>query len=407
MRLHKNSISLHTECRYRRKRCVWFKNSDKICERCSKAGIECHPLKDKSELIPLTTQGDADELQCWEATISLLDSELEELEIMKSNLEQSLIRKKHLPIEWDLTLTNGTLILETPIRTMEELVMFSQASLRYLSPFTGLFNKQPIRFESMSMSITIGVSSLIQRHEMLNSRRKRFAMLEYDPENSSARPSTIADHRAVVDLLIPMYMEQHNSITGLLHEPTFCKYYHSLDDPLDDALILAVSIDALMVLRNFTCYTPSEKCILAEIFYERCKDKLFDMYDDPTKKLQVIVITSLLPLYVADVLLKCLEANRMVNVALLACADLAKDCDKMTPVEAITFQRNYFHLETNNRMHKMLYEDKVDFTVVPTGRFEFQVLDDESEKTKRYMHLYNHIFRLIGSHYISSIVVCN
>ncbi|KAI8144943.1 hypothetical protein BJV82DRAFT_63596 [Fennellomyces sp. T-0311] len=392
------------ECRYRRKKCVRREDNEKICERCLKLDIDCHPLKNKNEIIPLTIQEDDHEIRSWATIINQLETELKELEIVKANLEQCLIRRKHpRPNEWQLSITNGIVKLETPIRTMEELVMFSQASLRYLSPFAGMFNKQPVRFESMPISVPIGVSSVLQRHEMLKQRRKRFTMIEYNSSNQSTQIPSVSNYHAIMDFLIPAYLKHQNAITGLLHESTFREYYRNLDDPMEDPLALAVCVDALVALRNLIGYTPSERCVLAEVFYERCRDKLFDMYDDPNKKLQVVVISSLLPMYVGNVLLNCLEANRIIAIALLICADLTKDFDKMTPVEAVVFQRNYFHLETCSRMHKMLYEDKVDFAVVQ-GHFELKVLDDEPEKTKMFMRLYNHIFRLVGSRYISEIV---
>ncbi|KAI8144970.1 hypothetical protein BJV82DRAFT_606941, partial [Fennellomyces sp. T-0311] len=389
------------ECKRARKGCIWKNAEIQVCNRCSKLKHDCVSVDDKS-IVPSVLHDDDQDLQTLWCIIIGLESEMQQMEATKTMVEQTLINNQHKdPVEWELSVTNGTMRLETPIRTMEELAMFAQASLRYLSPFSGMFNKHSIRFESPSISLTLGLSSVIQRHEMLNPRRKRYAMLS---RRSNSAPETPAfDYRAIINHLVLIYLEHHNSVIGLVHQPTFLKYYRSLDDPLDSALTLAVCVDALARLRHLLKQSPSEVCFLSETFYSRCKGLLFDMYDDPAKKLEVIVVTSLLQQYLSDVLLNFIEANRLTTVALLACADLANCVNEMTPVERVLFQRNYFQLEVLNRTFKMLYEDKIDFAM-PMDMIEMEVLDDEPEKTKMYMSLANHILRLLGSRFVSTIV---
>ncbi|KAI8144968.1 hypothetical protein BJV82DRAFT_667505 [Fennellomyces sp. T-0311] len=152
---------------------------------------------------------------------------------------------------------------------------------------------------------------------------------------------------------------------GLVHQPTFLEYYRRLDNPTNDALVLAICVDALPQIRHMLKYNSSEIRALIDIFYDRCRDLLFDMYDDPTKKLQIIMTTTLLQQYVSDVVLNFAEARLIISLALL---------------------RHYFRLEMLNRTHRLLEEYKIDFTM-STSMEMMEVLDDEPEKTKEYMLL--------------------
>ncbi|KAI8144969.1 hypothetical protein BJV82DRAFT_606935 [Fennellomyces sp. T-0311] len=382
----------------RHKKCVWKDYNAELCNRCVKLGIACNSMSVKS-ITPTPVKTDTPEMQDMWTTIEQLGTEMQQLEVMKA----SLVTKQQPPhMEWQLSITNGVLKLETPIQTIEELVMFSQASMRYLSPFSGLFNKQPIQFESKSISLTHGLSYIMHRHEMLKPRRKRFEILGYNDNNQIIRRSTHTS-RSTIDYLVSMYLRHYNNAIGMLHQPTFPKYYQDLDDPWDSALALAVCVDALARIRHLLVYSPDEACILSEVFYSRCKDLLFDMYEDQTQRLQIVVVTSLLLQYLSDVLLNHLEANRLATVALLICADLENCVSRMTPVERILFQRNYFHIKMSDRSFKMLYEDKIDFTK-SISMPEMEVLDDEPEKTKWYVCMVNNTLRFLGSRYISDMM---
>ncbi|KAI8144873.1 hypothetical protein BJV82DRAFT_606563 [Fennellomyces sp. T-0311] len=387
-------------CKTLRKKCVRQNGDTGECDRCIKKGEKCvteseaSSLSDSSELS--ITEDSGSELQDWCAVVAELDSKIGAIE---ADLEQSLVQvKRQAPVEWKLGLLNGTIQLETPIRTMEELFIFTQASIRYLSPFSGLFIQRPVRFQSTSISISLGVSSEVQRKELINPRRSRFSTLDYNKEFTKLSASF--DHRIVVNGLVMLYLEHYNPCTGFLHRPTFLQQYYALDDPMDSALTIAVCIDALFTLLHMLTYTPDEIRMLADMFYIRCRDLLFDMYDDPKQKLNVVLVTSLIQKYVADVRLNDLEANRLVTIGLLVCTDLAQYRTNLTPVEWVLFQRSYFRLKVSNLSHTVIHNSEIDISV-PEEIKDMDVLDDESEKTKKSIRMTNEIIRLIGSPYIS------
>ncbi|KAI8144967.1 hypothetical protein BJV82DRAFT_606934 [Fennellomyces sp. T-0311] len=361
--------------------------------------IDCVSLDNHKTNTELTSSGNYDELQSWWTTVDQLETQMQELEVMKTRLQQDSAARQQPQLEWQLSITNGVLRLETPIRNVEELAQFSKASMRYLSPFTGFFTRQPIRFESQSISLTLGLTAAMQRHDMLKPRRRQLALLDY---NDSSQHSTQIS-RSTIDHLVSIYLRHYNSIYGAVHQPTFLQHYHSMDDPMNSALTLGVCVDAIVRVHHQLNYSANKLCLLGKLFYNRCKDLLFDLYEDPRQKLKVVIVTSLLSQYLIIMHLNYIEANHLVTMALRVCPDLIRCHGGTTPVERVLFQRHYLHLEMLSRVLKMLHEEKVDFTK-PTGIEVMEALDDEPEKTKVYMAMSNHIFRLLGSPYVSDMM---
>ena len=337
-------------------------------------------------------------MQNWDTTLDALNSTMKQLErkVAQIRWESSL--------EWNLSFVNGTLQLDTPIQSMEELFMFTQASMRYLSPFSGLFMKQPVRFDSTVVSITFGVSTVIQREELLKPRkRKRFWSLSHSHNNSFTELSAV-NYRPIIDRLVMLYLERYNPYLGLIHRPTFLAHYYSMDNLMNSAVTLAICIDTLIKARHLIKYTSYEIGMLAELFYTRCRELLFAMYDDPARKVEIVVATSLITQYVSDLLLNHLESNRLTSIAKLLCSELASRRDQLTPVQWVLLQRNHVNLEFYYRQYQVVYEDKVNFPLLSLYG-DLEVLDDEPEETRTSIHLINEVFRFVGSPYISALMV--
>ncbi|KAI8144953.1 hypothetical protein BJV82DRAFT_667492 [Fennellomyces sp. T-0311] len=335
------------------------------------------------------------ELEIWWDEVNQLETELEQVEALSRGgyLEDNFKE----PV-WQLSVTNGYIQLDTTIRSMDEMLIYKQASIKYLSPFIGLFkHKVQIQFESTSISVPLGSNILMQRRAALRPRPKKYV---FDSSNAESLP--LFDYRAIIDTLIPLYLKSVAVVSGLLHAPTFLEYYQKLDDPLNDPIILAVCVDALVTIR-LDQYSTKEKRVLAETFYNKCRDKLFDMYDDSAYKFKAVITTSFLLTYLMDMLLNYVEARRLVTVAVLICSDLEKKYNDMDPVERILYQRHRMNLEMAVRTFSLIFEDKMDYTVTDR-KVEFDILDDEPEETREHIAIYNHIFRLIGHPYITTVL---
>ncbi|KAI9498819.1 hypothetical protein BDB00DRAFT_799640 [Zychaea mexicana] len=413
-------------CKLHRKRCAWSCSNTRTCERCSSLDIECIQSDECSELldegIDFKAQDGYEEVQTWSHDVDRLHSDLLELQSKKDDLERfmSMARmqqqqeqrlqqtKQQQQPEWQLSIVNGFLQLETPIQTIQELNQFTQASIQYLSPFAGLFKQEPLCFDSTSVSTALGLGVLLQRTLISRPRKKPFSMIDYsntdtNSTHGSAAPPAFLDYRAIMEYIIPPYLEHYNTVLGLVHAPTFLKHYRSLDNPLESLVVLAVCIDALSSCPHIVTYTAMQRRIIIEDLYNKYKELLFELYEDPTRKLEVIISTSLVEGYLTDTLLRPFESRRLVYVAILICAELEKEEHEMDRVERVLFQRHHAYLEMCTRAFDMFFDDKVNFSV-PEKMRVLEVLDDEPEKTKQFTRLYNHIFALIGAPYISTIM---
>ncbi|KAI9260730.1 hypothetical protein BDA99DRAFT_560790 [Phascolomyces articulosus] len=421
-------------CRLRRRKCVWSKNAS-TCDRCAKLELECLPTdenkvaREHEELMP---QDGDEELERWHNDVNHLELELHKMETLTgihhnaSGQWASALTtlsgapptptdsqdSSHDEPQWQMSVINGHFRLETAIQSIDELKLYTEASLRYLSPFGELFNKNiPIQFESTSISISVASQVVIQRHAVTKPRKVCFAQklmenndkrINQQYKNHSDYPCPLVDYRSIVEYLVPLYIKHKIPYSGGLHVPSFRRYYDSLADPLSNPVILAICVDALVSLHQLVRYSAVEGRLLAEVLYYRCKEMLFDMYDDPTRRLEVIMVTSFLQSYVMDILLNYAEARRLVTVALLACSELEGSYMKMTPVERILYQRHRLVLEMANRTFDIYFEGRMDYRVDGGfGIIELEALDDELDLTKQYVRLYNQLILLVCTPHVS------
>ncbi|KAI8137078.1 hypothetical protein BJV82DRAFT_583966 [Fennellomyces sp. T-0311] len=386
-------------CRSRRKKCIWRKGQLQ-CDRCSKFNVvECIPIdgspdsSDNGE--PIAQDGDK-ELQEWCTDIFQMETELQQMEGLLDALSngRKLLSYSGQEVgepEWQLSVVNGHVRLESTIQSIDELLLYTQASLRYLSPFELFFEKELVHFENTSISVPLASVKIIQRH--ITKPRKKF-VLDYE---------RFTDYGKEADRLVTAYFKHYNGIAGLLHEPTFLKYYHALDDVLDSALVLAVCVDATHAVRQQLNYSSRERRHLADYFYVKCKDLLFDLYDDPERRLEAIMCTSFVQTYLTEMVLDCAEARRLASVALLICADLDAQSATLGLVDRTIYARHRIYLEIYNRTYDMLLEEKLDFSVSPV-KVRFTALDDEPETLRRYIEMTNYVFDFYSIPYIAKLL---
>lgn len=214
---------------------------------------------------------------------------------------------------WKLSIVNGTVRLETSIRSIDELLQFSQASFRYLSPFSSLFANESVVFESTSAHVVSTALRLVSRQSLRQSRMKLLPV----------KLPIVYDYRPIIDKLVNLHIECHKNRIPLLHAPTFMTYYRSLDDPFKSPVVMAVCVNMLGSFRRGIDYTAQEKRQLSDFFYQKCRDLLLDMFDDPDRRLETVITISLLITYVSLIRLEFAEARRLATIASL----IAKDID--------------------------------------------------------------------------------
>ncbi|KAI8139919.1 hypothetical protein BJV82DRAFT_625491 [Fennellomyces sp. T-0311] len=341
--------------------------------------IACHPCETK-EALPMRDGNQ--ELQRWQQQMAQLDSETNTLHTQITNLEPVSTKS------WDLCVIDGNVHLETPIRSLDELLRYNQASIRYLSPFQQLFRREHIQFKGVSTSVALASTGLIIR----------YATPRNQPRHIMYHGLAEMAHKWM-DSLVDLYMERFNPYVGLLHRQSFLEHYHGLDDPLSSAIALAVCVDTIAYFYPQLEYSMQEKRDVAEFFYVCCRDKLLEMYDDPSQQLEAVISTNLLMQYLMDVLLEFAEARRLITIALLVCHDL--EFQELSLVQNALFQRARSDLQICMCNIDLIVDDKFDYSRVQYQRIF--VLDDEPQSTRVYFTMWKHILEFVGSRYATTL----
>lgn len=294
---------------------------------------------------------------------------------------------------WKLSIVDGTVRLETSIRSIDELLQFSQASFRYLSPFSSLFANESVVFESTSAHVVSSALRLVSKQSLRHSRMRLLPV----------ELPIMYDYRSIIDKLVNLHIECHSNRIPLLHAPTFMTYYRSLDDPLKSPVVMAVCVNMLGSFRRGIDYTAQEKRQLSDFFYQKCRDLLLDMFDDPERRLETVITISLLVTYVSLIRLQFAEARRLATIASLIAKDIeSSGLDHMQKFERAMFQRHRVHVEHNMKMLSMLLDETDDH--IPCGD-PMEALEDESKENHEFIGALNHLGRLAQSPYIHQTMV--
>ncbi|KAI7850297.1 hypothetical protein BDC45DRAFT_518495 [Circinella umbellata] len=473
-------------CQATRKKCIWpqqqhnatqTNNSNNInvsCIRCAKSRFQCIPSDTTNKLGPnFEPQGTIDgqpELQQWQHQLDDIESNFKK---MKDNVQDLLpttttttTRNKDnnsKKLEWNLFISNdGYVRLGTTIKSLDELLLYSQASMRYLSPFNGIFETEPIRLENSTASIAITSMSylfrvindkLAQNHpHYIASNKSAWKAIEttttttmwtdnYNMTINNANHHDDNFYKTQMEKLINLYFEHINPVFGLLYEPTFRMYYKSFDNPLKCPIALSLCVETAVILRSCASLSSIESRHFADYFFYKSKDILTDIFDDPQRPLEtVMTITFLLP-YLFHVRMNCIEARLYVTISLLLCNRLEKqfnqdnngddndDCQQqqqqqqhpyhnyhnnnnkinknemmMDPmVGKVMFQRHQIEILISQRLIDLYLHGQVDFNTVITTT-NIPILENEPQSVNEHYTVHNAILKLFKTRYMSTLL---
>ncbi|KAK4513630.1 RPA43_OB domain-containing protein [Mucor velutinosus] len=391
-------------CKQRRRKCERFYEHDS-CERCVKMKKKCIPqdLQYKGESSAEEYDDGDVENQTSNVELDQLYGQIRDLEKQLQSLELDLQQEKALikkEPRWDIRFVNGELRLETEIRNLEELMMYGRSAIRYLSPFGNTFQTKSLIFERKSLSFVKTAMQLVT--------------IAYDISNpdSVSSPKAISRRFAIgvpaflkpqslVRRLIYNYFSCFNDTVPILHEPTFMNHVWSLDNPMEDPVVLAVCTSAAIVTCKHNFLNSFEKRYFSEYFYEQSINKLVDMFDDPDKALEsVLIINLMLPFMMQT--LRVSEAHKWVSMALLLCKNLQTEnpgCTKggpglprMTRIKYALIHRNSVLCECAMAMIDFVKCDKRN--EIEPNNVQFDILPDETRKTKNIIKMFNQILGL-------------
>ncbi|KAI7849016.1 hypothetical protein BDC45DRAFT_574309 [Circinella umbellata] len=474
-------------CRKRQKGCFWPSNSN-ICVRCAKYNVDCivvsRSKNGKQDEREFNDAGDSnnsdgcyDDLMPKEYVENSLEKwryQVQQLEIEIANAEKAIRYYRHLykeknsnnnsdpgsngyrikqreqkHMEWKLTVENGLLKLHTSINTMEELLIYNRASLRYLSPFQALFK----RSNPSASTTTIKFANSIFSTVILRAFRFLFAQAVHNPPdqkncvlvaddpyddelvnnypnitaaniNVSALlssplqlPSVVPSNiREIIDQLVRIYIEHKNPTHAFLHTSSFIEYYNSpTTNPLMCPVTLALCTDTICTTRRLdeNMFPSTKRQYLAQFFYQRCKGFLADMFDDPYRRLETIITISFLKHYILFVRLRPLEARRLITISYLLCKDLNEEKEHHQSylsngggkggIDKVILkrlaERHLLHTESMLNMVSFISNETI-FKPQPTVTYLEKLPGEENDIVGFYIDINNRLIELSNNFYM-------
>lgn len=352
-----------------------------------------------------------------------------------------------IPQQWQFKIKNGQFQIETGIRNLSDLLLCfgkKMNNLSYLSPLSSYYSSSSDEDDLSSYSTPesyLGGSSglliqfgsntddtfipftakLLSRCAKIESKRTII--------NHSQAESLYSDYTVVIDRLIHTYFSCHNPLVPLFHERHFMAKYQNIINPMND--LLCVSIACLMCCSNscehFHFFSAKDKRQLADFFFSKAKSILLDQFDDPEKKLENVMAINLLARYL-HMTLKIKECRELVSLAYQICIDLSREYE----LDNLNFTQENIPLDpptppvspydvrirpfTDYDVNCVLYSRHITLTLSVQKFMEFltnstsdltrynlpywQIMEDESEDMRRYIHSQNWVFKLINHPFI-------
>ncbi|ORX48595.1 hypothetical protein DM01DRAFT_1338655 [Hesseltinella vesiculosa] len=326
------------------------------------------------------------------------------------------------PHAWNLTLANGRLSLDSPIRSDEDLQAYSSAFHRFLSPFSALFENTAFVYERIThaslLPRTIDMVSYGQRRKRAIRDRPLI-----DPANPRPNPLLAAILRGehgpieLIDRLVSAYMTCVNPAMPFLHEPTYLAAYRSRirNNPYADLLTMTLccSVGSSSCIHvNFTTY---ERRILADHFYSHAMRLLTDTFDEPEHRLETLMAINFINEY-HRMTMRVNEAQKWIAVASMIAADLAKDFGTLPrylskpdhlpsappkaagygppaltddPLRAMFLRHHFLAICHQKYLNLVLHRNADVWELL--NLFPLEITKDESETTYDFLSLMNHM----------------
>ncbi|KAG2208358.1 hypothetical protein INT46_003682 [Mucor plumbeus] len=323
-----------------------------------------------------------------------LEMQLQSLEL-SVHYEKTLIKKEP---HWELQCVDEKLRLTTEINSLEELMMYGNAAIRYLSPFGSVFQTKSIVFERMNISFVRRAMEIVSKSfNHINDSRSTSSPKTIS-KRFSAGVSAYWKPQSVVQRLIEIYFSCFNDIVPILHEPSFMEYYKSLEDPMLDPVILAVCTNSAISNCKHGFFNSYEKRYFSEYFFELSMEKLVDMFDDPEKALEsVLVINLLLPFMVTTS--RVTESFKWFSMATVLCGNLQKEYPDFARGDAYLPKMTRIKYSLIHRNSVLLFRDFITYDIrvkVKEHDLPFDILPDETAKTKAIFKIFNLLLKLVS-----------
>ncbi|ORZ17657.1 hypothetical protein BCR42DRAFT_412250 [Absidia repens] len=356
-----------------------------------------------------------------------------------------------LPKEWNLTIVNGHLRLETGINTLSDLLRYRQIQIetsmpiRYLSPL----NNTCIRFEMQEDTVAF----LLTQHEFFNqslnsppttdSHQMHLGHVPISSNDftaicpSSSMSNEIPAHfcdstmskmlsgttfdypNLLVDLLVRQYFQCYNPVLPFVHQSTFMAHYANqpLTNPTPSATIFDQQASIIsqqspitLAICCFMCityckhlnFTSHQKREYGEYYYVICRAQIDDLFDDPSphRQLEALISINLLHKFTTTTL-RLRDTRKLASLGFLLSVELLKHAAQpdsiLTDVEKELISRHAIIASYAFTMAEFICVKRID-DILP-AKVRFKILPGESEMTASMLELYTKMCDLVLDNY--------
>ncbi|KAI7891383.1 uncharacterized protein EV154DRAFT_508048 [Mucor mucedo] len=396
-------------CKQRRRKCERSSESEP-CQRCVKMRKTCVAQdetfeNESSDEDPFLECKNNVELEIISQQVKDLESELEHLEI-SLNQQRALVKKAEP--SWDIRCVDGQFRLESQIKTVEELMMYGTAAMRYLSPFGKTFGKTSLKFQRLNPSFIKSAMKMVSHFEFGGNNGKISAAVI--SQSFSTELFQFIQPRIFLDGLVDLFFKCFNTTFPMVHEPSFREHFRRLKDPMDDAITLAICSQAAVSTCEHSFFDSQEKRCVGEFFYQRAMDRLLEMFDDPDKALESLIVINLLQFFMT-VTLRVSDSQKWATIASLLASHLQQEYPECLSVDTslplhtrtkyATIQRNTAVADGILAFLDLVTRNRGDDFICIKGQFD--ILPDEPKAARGLLDAMNHTILLM--HHPASLIV--
>ncbi|KAI8977968.1 hypothetical protein BDB01DRAFT_726883 [Pilobolus umbonatus] len=370
-------------CKQRRRKCE-RPIPTSSCLRCTHLHKICLPMTDDE---PEISYEDIELLEMMRHQASDLEHELQQME--------KLVHQQSY--QWDIDIVNGEIILNTKITSLEELMSYGHSVIRYLSPFGNTFRTTSLVFQKIRPSLLSTAMDVIKKISREEHNRKNKPVVYCITQFS--------EHHSVTEALVDTYFRCIHECMPLLHEPSYRRHYRTLTNPLDDPITLAICVHVLSTPCKHAKYSMSEKRYMGEFYYGKCMQKLVEMFDEPGKELESVIVINLILIFMA-MTLRINECHRWADINIMIARGLKTDHPNYSRgqmygmddrVKYAVMHRNILAAEIVTIVVASVtgsYDDYLlDMWFGITQRVDLDILPDESHYAKTNLRMLNAILQ--------------
>ncbi|KAI9477795.1 MAG: hypothetical protein EXX96DRAFT_568259 [Benjaminiella poitrasii] len=391
-------------CKQRRRKCEKTKETEP-CNLCMKMKRKCIPGDvllesdhDKDNLISLS---DTSELVSLYEDVELLEKQLQLLEVNLDSYRQlGSLKQQHEP-QWDIELTmDGRFRLLSKLKSLDELMLYGQCAIRYLSPFGHTFQKTTLVFELTQPSL---LKSAIQFVHRLQLEESNDISTKETSRYFLSRFLQLIDPRTFVKQLVDIYFHCNNDMLPAVHEPSFRKHFDKLTDPIEDPITLAICTTSAVLTCKHSMFSTYEKRCVGEYFYQLCMRKLVDMFDDPDKALDSVIVVNILQVFMIFTL-RINECKKWSAIATLLINNVIAENEGcltndrpdqlpwLTRIKYAVIVRNNVLAHCLSNIVQHIIDSRND-TLKPLI-YKFDIIPDEPSQTKNMLRFMNYMLDL-------------